>query len=35
MLTKEQVDNPFCMMDRIEFKKMAIRHDGGEIITLE
>jgi len=35
MLTEKQKNNPFYMMDRTEFKKLAIRYVGGEIINLE
>ena len=34
MLT-EQENNPFYMMDRNEFKKLAIRYVGGEILSRE
>ena len=34
MLTEKQENDPFYMMDRKEFKKLAIRYVGGEIINL-
>lgn len=34
MLTEIQKNNPFYMMDRTEFKKLAIRLVGGELINI-
>lgn len=34
MLTKKQKNNPFYMIEKIEFQKLAFRHVGCEIINL-